>query len=269
MTDMRISRFLPLILVPVLVSCEKELDFDYRDIDPILVIEASLDDLGARVSLTETTPMDQPMDRTRLTDAVVTVEDLTAGDMLPLVPDEDGLYVSQFAGVTGHEYRLNLRRGDKTYASECVMPEKVVIENMEFGWIRMPYDHVAVLKVSFKDISATPGDCYWVRVYRNGEPYMWTETTDNVAADGVIDEVMMTSRMDISEEEDDTVLRDGDVVTATVTPISRAMYDYLVAISNGSNGPAMFTGDFCLGYFLAAPVTAKTITFHPAEMPYY
>ena len=137
MTDMGISRFLPLILVPVLVSCEKELDFDYRDIDPILVIEASLDDLGARVSLTETTPMDQPMDRTRLTDAVVTVEDLTAGDMLPLVPDEDGLYVSQFAGVTGHEYRLNVRRGDKTYASECVMPEKVVIENMEFGWIRI------------------------------------------------------------------------------------------------------------------------------------
>lgn len=266
---MKILRYSAVVLALSLVSCEKELDFEYRDIDPILVIEASLTQSGARASLTETTSMDEPMNRERLTDATVILTDLTAGISAELLPGERGEYENTVSGEPGHLYRLDVTRGDISYTSQCLMSEPVEMLGVEFGWIKMPYDHVAVLKVSFTDPQTTAGDCYWVRVYRNGEAYMWTEVTDNLASGGVIEEVMMTSRMDTSEEEDDTVLRDGDVVTATVTPISREMYDYLTALSADSNGPSMFSGGFCLGYFLAAPVATGSVTFCPDNIPYY
>ena len=248
----------------MLVSCEKELDIKYRDIDPIPVIEGALTTGGATVALTMTTPMDEPMDRTRLTDAAVELADLTSGEIVTLTPDTNGDYVSDIPGVPGHDYRLTVSRAGAVYTSECRMLPAPEIAGMEFNWIKMPYDHVAVLQVLIADDPATTGDCYWVRVYRNGEMYRWTYVRDNLAEDGYIAEVIMTSRRDVDE-----VLVDGDVVSATVTRISRAMYDYLEAISSDSNGPSMFAGDFCLGYFTAGGMSGRSVVFRPADIPEY
>ncbi|MBD5291516.1 MAG: hypothetical protein HDS24_05545, partial [Bacteroides sp.] len=64
-------------------------------------------------------------------------------------------------------------------------------------------------------------------------------------------------------------LLDGDEVTALVIPISREMVDYLTALEQDSNGPAMWQGNFCLGYFLASTIASKTIIFHPNELTEY
>ncbi|MDE5807346.1 MAG: DUF4249 domain-containing protein [Muribaculaceae bacterium] len=248
-------------------SCEKELDFKYHDIDPILVIEGALTQDGAEVSLTLTTPMDEPMNRDRLTDAEVFISDLTTGEEYLLSPDAAGLYVSEHGGITGHEYRLTVRREGEVYTSESRMEEPVEITGMEFNWIKMPYDYVAVLQVSFTDDPASFDNCYWMRLYRNGEAYKWAEINDLLSDNGIINEVIMTSRMDLDEEDEKDKLEEGDVVKATVTPVSREIHDYLEALSVGnSNGPRMFEGGFCLGYFLAAPVTEKEIAFRPDEI---
>lgn len=55
----------------LLMSCEKELDFKYHDIEPQLVIEGILSQEGVRVSLTNTTPMDEKIEKNYLTDAEV------------------------------------------------------------------------------------------------------------------------------------------------------------------------------------------------------
>lgn len=257
-----------IVAVVALTSCEKELDFKYHDIDPILVIEASVSQHGMNVSLTETTPMDEAMTGIRITDASVTVEDITANESFNLPANADGMFVNSIAGIAGHEYKINITRDEHTYMATSLMDNATDIESMAFSWIKMPYDHVAVLKVSFKDISSDIDDHYWLRLYRNGEAYMWTALTDDLAVNGIIDAVIMTSRKDVSKEDEQSVLRDGDVVTASVSPISRAMYDYLEAISNDSNGPQMFSGSFCLGYFLAAPVATSSVVFHPDDIPY-
>lgn len=87
--------------------------------------------------------------------------------------------------------------------------------------------------------------------------------------DGVSTFITMTTRRDTDEEDDDTVLFDGDVITVTVSPISLGMHDYLEALQNGSNGPAMFRGDKCLGYFMATSPVSDSIVFHPDEIPEY
>lgn len=250
-------------------SCKKEIDIDYHDIEPLTVIEGQLTQNGAEVRITITTPMDEPMDKTLLTDANVVLTNLTTGEEEYLVTDEKGVFKTATPGIVGNEYELKMSRNGKTYSSRCKMPPAIELLGLEFNWIKMPYDHVAVLQVTFTDDTEETGECYWVRLYRNGEAYMWNLVTDIYASDGIINDVFMTSRKDLDEEDDATALRNGDIVSASVSPISRKMYDYLEAVSSDSNGPQLFEGDFCLGYFLASPVVESSVIFHPDEIEIY
>ncbi len=252
----------------LLSSCEKDLDLKYHDIDPIPVIEAELTPEGIKVGITLTTPMDEPMDLTRLTDATVTLSDMTSGNTCDLKADAEGFYTGMVTGIPGHDYRLTVEREGHVYEARTTMYGPTDFLSLEFNWIKMPYDHVAVLQGRFTE---TPGssDYFWIKIYRNGEIYRWNQMSDKGAADGVVTFITMTTRMDTGEEDDSDVLYDGDVVTVTVSGISREMHDYLEALQNDSSGPAMFTGDKCLGYFLATSPVSESIVFHPGEIPFF
>lgn len=252
----------------LLMSCEKELDFHYHDIEPQTVIEAILNENGTNVAITNTTPMDEPMDRKRLTDAQVELTDINTGETRKLTAGKDGAYTDEIPGETGHEYRIRIKRDGKSYESRCTMRQPTEIRALDFKWIKMPYDYVATLQVSFTDPDSRE-DFFWVRLFRNGEPYMWTVADDTGAADGMIHTVIRTSRKELDKEDDKTALRDGDEVKVAVIPVSRAMADYLNAIGNDGNGPRMFEGDFCLGYFLAAYESWDSIIYRPDEMEEY
>lgn len=250
-----------------LSSCQKDLDFKYHDIEPLTVIEAELTPEGARVAITMTTPMDEPMDRTRLTDAVVTIYDLTTGTQLSLAADNEGYFRNSSPGIAGHDYKLTVERNGNVYEASTHMYPPTEIVSLEFNWINMPYDQVAVLQAQYLDNPATDQECYWIKLYRNGEIYLWQEQDDRGATDGVATFFTMTSRRDTDEEDDDEVLFEGDVMTFTVAQISKEMHDYLEALQNDSNGPSMFSGPRVLGYFLASSPISSSITFHPDQIP--
>lgn len=258
-----------LCIVIMMTSCEKEIDFKYHDIEPLTVIEGELSTVGARIGITLTTPMDEPMDRTPLTDTSVVITDLTADVEYILSPDSEGFFTDPTPGIPGHRYRLTVEREGNTYSMETLMYPATEIVDAAFNWISMPYDKVAVFQARYLDNPADTGDCYWVKLYRNGEIYSWQEQDDRTAADGVNTFFTMTSRKDTDEEDDDEVLFDGDVMTVTVTPISREMHDYLEALQNDSNGPFLFSGPRVLGYFLASTPVSRSVTFHPDQIPEY
>lgn len=262
------KKLIYLFFVILLFSCERELDFEYHDVPLELVIESMMAENGIKVTLNYTTPMAAPFTDNRLTDAIVTCEDISSGELASLFPDKEGIYTSDLKGEYGHEYLLKVERENKTYVSRCKMREAPEILGLEFQWIKMPYDHVAVLQISFTDFP-TADDCYWLKVYRNDEPYTWIITDDRSAVNGVINEVIMTTRKNLDEEDEKDILRDGDVVKVAINTISREMYDYLLAIENNSNGPSMFEGDFCLGYFLASGSSTGSIVFHPDDFYYF
>ncbi len=265
-----LKHIIPLAALALFSSCEKEIDFQYHDIPEQLVIEGLLTQRGASVKLTRTVATDEPFSVTTVTDATVSVIDLTSDSAISLSVDSAGVFASSaLCGVPGHDYRLNVRLGDDTYTSSSRMLPPVEILSAEFNWIRMPYDDVAVLKVQFTEDS-DPQTYYWMRVYRNGEVYEWQTVSSHSAVDGVVDTMMLTSRKDIDEEDDDEVLKEGDVVDIEVMPVSRTMADYLTSLNNGDyNGDRMFTGSFCLGYFLAAPVSTTRLIYHPSQIPYW
>ncbi|MDE7345475.1 MAG: DUF4249 domain-containing protein [Muribaculaceae bacterium] len=251
----------------ILTSCEKNLDFKYHDIEPLTVIEGTLTSDGSKIGITLTTPMDEPMDRNYLTDASVVITDLTDDVEYNLYTDDEGFFTDPTPGIPGHRYRLTVVRDGNEYAMETTMYEATEIVDAEFNWISMPYDKVAVFQVRYLDNPADTGDCYWVKLYRNGEIYSWQEQDDRTASDGVNTFFTMTSRKDTEEEDDDEVLYDGDVMTVMVTPISREMHDYLEALQNDSNGPFLFSGRRVLGYFLASDPVSRSVTFHPDSIP--
>lgn len=251
------------------MACEKELDFKYHDVPSPLVIEGTLTEEGSSVRITNATPMDEAMNLTPVTDAQVSMSDLTTGEVRTLPVNADGSFGDDIPGKPEHDYRLTVITSEKQFQSDCRMKEKTEIVSMKFQWIKMPYDYVAVLQVIFKELTGEPDNCYWVRILRNGEPYKWSVIDRRIGNNGLISCVMMTSRKDLDEEDERDALKDGDEVTALVLPIDRGMVDYLTALSNDSNGPRMWDGDFCLGYFLAAPVAEMKTIFRPDEMTEY
>lgn len=260
---------IPAAALLALCSCEKEIDFEYHDVEQQQVIEGLLTQSGISVRLTKTVATDEPFENNLVTDAIVNVTDLTADVSAALECDDEGNFtVPGFAGVPGHEYELTVRVGENSYTSVSRMLPPSEIKSAEFNWIKMPYDDVAVLKVEFT-ADADPRTNYWMRVYRNGEIYDWQVMDSRNAVDGLVTGMMLTSRKDVDEEDDDDVLLDGDVVDIEVLTISDIMADYLDSLNNDDyNGNRMFTGAYCLGYFLAAPLSKTQIIYHPDQIPY-
>ena len=255
-----------IIFLPV--ACEKELEFEYHDVEPQLVIEGVLSQEEIKVALTYTTPMNEKIEENYIKDAEVEIRDRGNNGNIRLEPDDNGLYKAPYDPVCGEEYELNVTLDGKTYSSTCVMRMATRITELKFQWIKMPYDYVAVLQISFMDLE-TPGDHFWIKIYRNDEPYKWILADDRGAVNGIINEVVMTSRQDLDEEDEKDILRDGDVVKVIINTLSLEMYDYLTAIENNSNGPSMYRGDFCLGYFLASETVSDQIIFRPDELEFY
>ncbi len=223
-------KFIRIVLTTVLLlfitSCEKELDIKYHDIPPITVIEGELTPDGIKVGITQTTPMDEPMDRTRLTDASVTLTDLSSETTLTLTANADGYFMNPTGGITGHRYRLTVIRDGKVYEAETTMYPPSQFISLGFNWIKMPYDHVAVLQAQFRDNSDSD-DYYWIKIFRNGKIYQWDGMNDSGNVDGILTFVTMTSRKDTDEEDESSVLYDGDLMTVSISAISREMYEYV------------------------------------------
>lgn len=254
------------LLAIVVSSCEQEIDFEYHVIEPLHVIEATIGQHGAEVIITTTTPMSQPMDHSRITDASVLITDLTDGADYRLIVGSDGAFRCDLDGLTGHEYRLEASVGENRYEATTRMLAPTEIVKAQLQWIRMPGDDMAALTVAMTDNEIT-SDYYWIRIYRNGEAYTWDVINDHASVDGILETVITTTHRDVSDENDNQILLDGDVVGVSVTAIDRKMFDYLIALGNGSNGDAQFTGG-CLGYLLASPVATASVVFRPDEIEY-
>ncbi len=245
-------------------SCSRNIDFDYIDIEPLTVIEANLTPEGIQVALTLTTPMDEPMNRTRLTDATVTLSDLTTGELFTLEPDNENYYINTTPGAIGHKYQLSVIRNGHEYSAETEMYGPTDIIDARLAWISMPYDEVAVLQAQYAD-GNEPGECYWIKLYRNGDILSWSETDDRVATNGICSYVNMITRKN-PDPDDEDALKPGDILTIKICRISRLMHNYLETISNDSNGTKLFSGDRVLGYFLATTPAETSITYNPDEI---
>ena len=255
-----------LFILIIFFSCEKELDFKYHKVESQFVIEGTLDEEGAKISLSYTIPMDEPFNEQPYIEAEVSLKDMTANKVFTLCY-ENGVFYNEIPGIPGHTYELSVEHNGKRFVTDCLMRKGVEILDLRLQWIKMPYDHVAVLEIT-STVSDADDTCYWTKIYKNGEPYKWLMSHGSGVINGILTQTTFTTRQNPVKEDKDN-LKDGDILKVIILPISLKMYDYLIGISSDSNGPTMFSGDFCLGYFLASEETESEITFHPDDLPCY
>ncbi|MCC8132990.1 MAG: DUF4249 domain-containing protein [Tannerellaceae bacterium] len=244
-------------LLFVFTACEKEIEMDYRSVEPLYVVEGRVTNEVMEVLVTVTRDMDDGSSPAAQDDAVVTV---TAGngDHFLLSFEPDGYYrVAGVTGTVGENYLLTVAVDGKEFASESVMHEATGIDELYFQWPKVMGERLVILTFSFEDI---PGEenYYCYRIYRNGENYRWNVFHDR-GNDGqviTLDIVCMTEQMaeDNKEDDWDDILYEGDVVEIELQTIDKRTYDYLFSVglsdAASTNPVDNFTGG-CLGYFAA------------------
>lgn len=128
---MTIRYFLSLIaLLALSASCEKVIDININDANPVPVIESYIEnDSACYVLATYTSNFFDNSASPSVTDAVITIAD-DAGNSEQLNYQGDGVYKgSAVIGVIGRTYTLSVTIDNNTYTAESKMPPLVPIDS--------------------------------------------------------------------------------------------------------------------------------------------
>jgi len=154
----------------LLTSCEKVIDVDLQNSDPLLVIEANLiageQDFVVNISKSTDFFLDTPIEY--IDDATVTL--YRENEILSVIPrTSKAQYSEQITAQEETMYTLEVELDGKTYRASSFMPKKVEImeTSFEFQEAGGPLDEGYVITVSFSDPAETEG-FYRIVTYDDG-----------------------------------------------------------------------------------------------------
>ena len=269
------------IILPVmaLTACKKEIDFDYNEIDPIVMVEGRVTNEGTTVMITKSRNMTDSVRGRCLEGAVVTVSGGGVDEVIAYDPQAQ-CYQSSLTGRVGETYRLSVDYEGRHYEGQAIMPAAAPILHSEFLWFTMLDERMVVYELWAADPKRDERGYFWFRMDRlthhphfkekkYQEPYTWNVFDNRGCPPGLLyrDVMCMSERMAEEDEEEnwDYILYEGDSIMCQLMSIDRATYDYFASLragqGNGANPRSNLTGG-CLGYFTAGSVTrADTLVF--------
>lgn len=123
------------LLTIIVAGCEKEIEMDYRTVEPQVVIEGRVTNETVSVLITTTRDMEDSVKVCGRDDATVILSD-DKGFNEELLYEADGRYrsPSQLTGAPGTAYTLTVETGGKIYTSSSVMQRQAVILSTAFRW---------------------------------------------------------------------------------------------------------------------------------------
>lgn len=164
-----LSFFIIIFSAALLSSCEKVIDLQLRDAEPVLMIEGTISNLQEwqEVNLSHTVPFDSELRRMPVTGARVFLREGNNA-WKALSEFQDGQYIIRdFRGRPGVEYSLRVEYDDETYESTSRMPEVVRIDST--GVSVMTFDETRRTPlVLFQDPPAEK-NYYYFEVEVNGD----------------------------------------------------------------------------------------------------
>ena len=275
-----ISYALCLAAVLLLTACKKEIDFNYHEIDPIVVIEGRVTNEGTMVMITKSRNVTDSVRGHCLTGAVVTISGGGVDEVIAY-DSQAQCYHSSLKGKVGESYRLTVDVEGHHYEGIATMPAAAPILHSEFLWFTMLDERIVVYELWAADPNSDERNYFWFRMDRlthhphfkdkkYQEPYTWNVFDNRGCPPGLIyrDVMCMSERMAEEDKEEnwDYILYEGDSIICQLMSIDRATYDYFASLragqGNGANPRSNLIGG-CLGYFTAGSVThADTLVFH-------
>ncbi len=246
-----------LILISILSSCEKVIEIDYNSVDKQYVISGYTDEFATKVSITQTSNMEDVIDTTRITSATITITD-NQGSVYNLTPDKDGFYSSTeiLASTPGDVYKIDVLVDGEHFTSSAQLMPRANILGMDLNLFEIQGE------VSLVTCSVIP-----LRVPEVNNYYMYAlyhndiEVTRNVAIkvkEDVLPTIDLIMGINSGEEiflfaNPDVKVVDGDEITINLFAIDENSYKYFNSLyyeSTGTNSNVVsnFTGG-CLGYY--------------------
>jgi hypothetical protein len=174
-----IKLFLALFTILSLISCEDVIQVKLDEGDPIITIDAFINDMRSqqKVRLTYTNGYFSQKPNDPITGATVKLKDVTTGVEYNFTDNSDGNYVYNLAitdtlGRVGHNYELTVVHQGNVYFSSSRMNrtsrvDSLLVEYKEGGGLGNSKPGYKFAFLGFD----TPGDTvdyYWIKSYRNG-----------------------------------------------------------------------------------------------------
>ena len=269
-----------IICMTALTACEKEIDFSYHEVEPMVMIEGRVTNEGTEVIITRTRSVTDPVKPKGLKGAEVIVS--AEGLHERLAYDEaTGCYRSPLKGLPGTTYRLTVDFEGRHYEAQSYMCPPSPFLSTEFLWQPINKERILAYEYCTADPETDVRNYYWFRMDRishhphfanktTHDAYRWNVYEDRGSPPGIVrrDVMCMSEQTAEDDEKDewDNILYEGDTITLRLMVIDQPTYDYLRSLStgqrNGANPVGNISGDPCLGYFTAASVTyADTVVF--------
>lgn len=273
-----------LLLLLLTLSCQKEIELDYRDIEPVVSIEGRVTNEQVYVLITRTRSMNDSVKGRGIGGAVVTISSEDGTEQL-VYDARDGYYrpASGMKGVPGRTYRLDVTLDVHQYAASSTMPRQAPIVSTQFIWQSLLDNGMLMYEMWASDPEPDVRNYYWYRVDRRAkdpkvrqkqgtDAYRWSSFDDRGAINAriyrdimCVNEEMMDGQ-DIEDDQLKSILFDGDTITLQLMTIDRAMFEYYQSLSVGQRmgaNPISNISGGCLGYFAAGSVShADTVIYN-------
>ncbi len=235
-----------LALTVGLGACEKVVQLDVPEADPIVVVESQISNETEKwlVNLTLTQPYFDQSGIVFVDDAIVTIED-NNNSIDTLVYDADGNYLSKVekACVIGDVYTLKIEHGSKTYTSteKCFYQDTIDLVESYYLPERNGFIPVGYYVFEKANEYEPDGDFYLWNIYQNGNIL-----TDSIGYLIDSDEFRETGFFNISIDPDDPLkdidrgvfprpfpwnFEKGDSVTVEQMRISEDYYNFISEFS--------------------------------------
>ena len=270
------KRFLFILLI-LITSCEKEIFFDYKSIEPVTVIEASVTQEGAMAKISRTVNMEDALDGSNYhTDAEVSLTG-SDGTSATLTAGEDGVFSAPVEGKSGVTYTLTVRSGGKVYSSVSTMPEMFKVIDTGFYSSSMMGIGMYTYDVEVEAVPESVREQYFFYRMHKGDKVQRWDITDNrfITERGTVlmslaCAMNMDGMNDLDEDMADLVLMPGDEVTIEAYAIDKKTYSYLRSDMMTTQSRANTLPDFtegALGYFSARVLLHRaTVVFDPENI---
>ena len=244
--------------VLLLLSCEKEIDIDYHQVDQLYVAEGLVTQDGTTnrtnkptyVRLTTTQNMtDNVTNNHNLTGATIVLsEDGYVLDTLRYL--RNGYYVSNCQGFVGCKYTIDIYLDGNHFQSSSVMQAEPQFSSFRFVWKDVLTERMLFADLKINDISGE-NNYYFMHIYRNGIGYRWAVMDDSHNPGGELQQLFSCTTERNLDKNDDDGLKDGDKIHVEIRSIDRRTYDYFYSMqvmqNSGTNPVQNYTGG-CLGY---------------------
>lgn len=250
----------------VLTSCEKVIDIDLKDAEPVIVIEgrivSSNSPITQVVKINRSVPFGEVNSFPAVSGAQVTVKDNTTNNSFVFTESKPGEYTRTFTGRPGRTYTLSVLVNGKAYSAVSTMPDPVEIDSVGVSVNSFFGDEERSVIIQFTDPAPTK-NYYRFLLTVNGARSKSIFTYDDKFSNGrVISNELFDFDLDI---------KPGDKAEIDMQCIDAKVFRYFEGLDqNESRGGASTTpanpvsniSNGALGYF-----SAQTSDIEKVEIP--